>query len=122
MSVTTGLPSVIVPVLSKTIVCSSCVVSSALADLNKIPFIAPWPVPTMMAVGVASPRAHGQLMTRTEIPIERANSNVEPSNSQIMAAIKAMPITIGTKTPLTRSAKLAIGALELVASSTSLTI
>ena len=33
----------------------------------KIPLIAPTPVPTMTAVGVARPRAHGQAIDRTDI-------------------------------------------------------
>ena len=43
------------------------------AVLNRIPFFAPSPLPTMMATGVASPRAQGQLITSTEIPRARAN-------------------------------------------------
>ena len=37
---------------------------SAAAVLNRMPFLAPTPLPTMMATGVARPRAQGQLMTR----------------------------------------------------------
>ena len=33
----------------------------------KIPFSAPFPIPTMIAVGVAKPRAHGQAITKTEM-------------------------------------------------------
>ena len=44
-------------------------VSSRLAAvLNRMPFFAPSPLPTMMATGVARPSAHGQLMTSTEMP------------------------------------------------------
>src|SRR5712691_10679345 len=39
--------------------------SIAAAFLNRIPRLAPRPVPTMIAVGVASPRASGQVMTTT---------------------------------------------------------
>ena len=120
--VTTGVPCVIVPVLSKTTVSMLCATSRASADLIKMPFDAPFPVPTMIAVGVARPRAQGQDMTRMEIPIERANSNPYPAKSHTITAIKAMPITTGTNTPLTLSASFAIGAFELVASSTSRTI
>ena len=112
----------IVPVLSKTTVSMLCATSRASADLIKMPFDAPFPVPTMIAVGVARPRAQGQDMTRMEIPIERANSNPYPAKSHTITAIKAMPITTGTNTPLTLSASFAIGAFELVASSTSRTI
>ena len=48
--------------------------------------------------------------------IERANSNPYPAKSHTITAIKAMPITTGTNTPLTLSASFAIGAFELVAS------
>ena len=34
----------------------------------RIPFDAPTPVPTITAVGVASPKAHGHAVTRTETP------------------------------------------------------
>lgn len=43
---------------------------------DQIPFAAPRPVPTMIAVGVASPRAHGQEITSTEIATESANSKL----------------------------------------------
>ena len=34
--------------------------------LNRMPDFAPIPFPTIIATGVASPSAHGQLITRTE--------------------------------------------------------
>ena len=80
--------------------------------------MAPRPVPTIMAVGVASPSAQGQDTTRTETAMVKANSKVAPKNSHTMAEITAMVITTGTNTPATLSASLAMGALELVASST----
>ena len=69
---TTGLPWVRVPVLSSTTVLTVCRVSRASADLIRMPFSAPLPVPTMMATGVARPRAQGQEMTRTATPAVRA--------------------------------------------------
>ena len=36
-----------------------CAVSNASPDLMRIPFSAPFPVPTMMATGVARPSAQG---------------------------------------------------------------
>ena len=122
ISVTTGFPCVIVPVLSSTTVFRLWAVSSASADLIRIPLVAPRPVPTMIAVGVASPRAHGQDTTSTAIPIDRANSRPYPASSQTTVETIAIVITIGTKTPLTLSASFAIGAFELVASSTRRTI
>ena len=70
-------------------------------------------------VGVAKPKAQGQEITRMEIAMEKANSTVAPIASQIPPARMAMAITAGTNTPATLSAIWAIGALELLASSTS---
>ena len=62
---TAGSPPVIVPVLSSTTARRLCARSSASLFLNRMPFSAPLPVPTMMAVGVARPSAQGQAMTST---------------------------------------------------------
>ena len=67
MSVVFGSPLVMVPVLSRATICIFPVSSRETAVLNMMPFLAPIPLPTMMATGVASPRAQGQLMTSTEI-------------------------------------------------------
>ena len=67
-SVTRGWPVVMVPVLSSATTRTFPASSSDTAVLNRMPFLAPLPLPTMMATGVASPSAHGQLMTSTEIP------------------------------------------------------
>ena len=83
-----------------------------------MPFSAPLPVPTMMATGVARPRAQGQEMTSTATPAVRARSTPWPSSSHTAAVTRAMPMTTGTKTPATLSASLAMGALEEEASST----
>ena len=53
------------PVLSNTTVVSLPAISSASPPLIRMPFSAPLPVPTMIAVGVARPRAHGQAMIST---------------------------------------------------------
>lgn len=45
-----------------------CAPSKACPPLIKTPREAPTPVPTMTAVGVARPRAHGHAMTITDIP------------------------------------------------------
>ncbi len=68
MSVTFGSPDVIVPVLSRATISMRPVSSSDAAVLKSMPFFAPSPLPTMMATGVASPSAHGQEMTSTEMP------------------------------------------------------
>ena len=113
-----GFPEVIVPVLSKTIVSTLCNVSRLWADLIKIPWLAALPVPTIIATGVAKPKAQGQEITNTLIALDRANSKLCLNANQTIAVTMAIPITIGTKIPLTLSANLAIGALEFPASST----
>ena len=67
-----GSPIVIVPVLSSATMFTRPVSSSETAVLNKIPFLAPTPLPTIMATGVARPNAQGQLITSTEIPLASA--------------------------------------------------
>ena len=86
--------------------------------MNMIPFLAPTPFPTMMATGVASPNAQGQLMTRTEIPLASANPIPSPAISHTRIVTSAITITVGTKTPETLSATLAIGAFVAAASLT----
>jgi hypothetical protein len=78
-SVTAGSPRVIVPVLSSTMALSFWTCSSAALFLNRMPFSAPLPTPTMMEVGVASPMAHGQAMTRTAV--SRINAGTKPAPS-----------------------------------------
>ena len=65
---TWGSPAVMVPVLSRTTTWVLPAFSSETAFLNRMPCLAPTPLPTIMATGVASPRAQGQEMTSTEIP------------------------------------------------------
>src|SRR3989338_58837 len=129
MSVTSGFPLVKVPVLSKTIVVNLCAVSSASAFLIKMPFSAPFTVPTIIAVGVASPRAQGHAIIKTATKIENENRKgaliaiklgaIKYQNKNDAIAIR---ITMGTKIPATLSASLCIGAFEPCASSTSLII
>lgn len=82
-SVTDGVPDVRVPVLSKTTVVMLFILSNISPPLIKIPNEAAIPVPTITAVGVAKPRAHGQAITRVEIPKLKANTNLDllPMNS-----------------------------------------
>ena len=93
-------------------------VSSASADFISIPFSAPFPVPTIIATGVASPSEHGHDITSTAIARLSANEKSYPSTSHTINVTKAIPITTGTNTPATLSAILAIGALDDEASST----
>ena len=83
-----------------------------------IPFFAPIPFPTIIATGVASPNAQGQLITSTEIPLASANPKSLPHNSHTTIVITAIIITAGTNTPETLSAIFAIGALVAAASLT----
>ena len=64
-STTDGWPRVIVPVLSRMTAVMRWACSSAAPSRTRIPASAPLAVPTMIAVGVASPMAHGQAMIRT---------------------------------------------------------
>ena len=75
-----------------------------------------------MATGVAKPNAQGQDITKTEIPILSANSNVLPSKSHTTVEIIEINITTGTNIELTLSASFEIGAFELLASSTNFII
>ena len=81
--------------------------SKCCADLTKIPKLAPFPVPTMMAVGVASPKAHGQEITRTEIAQFKAKwKSLFPRVNHKMKVMIAIVITVGTKTPLIYQAQI----------------
>ena len=84
-SVTSGSPLVSVPVLSMTTVSMRADASSAVAFLNRTPRLAPRPVPTMIAVGVASPSASGQVITTTVI----ANSSAVSTRAARPAARRA---------------------------------
>ncbi len=81
---TFGLPSVSVPVLSTTRVSTFSMVSSAAASLMRTPADAPRPTPTMIDMGVASPRAHGHAMISTATAFTRAcaSRGSGPKNAQ----------------------------------------
>ncbi len=87
-----------------------------------MPFLAPTPLPTIIATGVASPSAHGQLITSTDIALATAKLNSFPTIIQPISVSIAMPITAGTNTPETLSAILASGAFVAAASDTVLII
>ena len=118
MSVTTGFPLVIVPVLSKATICVFPVFSSATAFLNKILFLAAFPLPTIIATGVASPNAQGQLITNTDIPLASAKPTSVPALSHTTIVISAITITTATNTRAALSAAFAIGAFVAAASLT----
>ena len=112
------------PVLSKTTVLIACVPSMCSPPLNRMPFSAAFPVPTIIEVGVAKPNAQGQAITNTAIAATKAGSNCPGWTNEIhIINVKiAIPTTIGTKYPEIISASLCIGALEPCASSTTLTM
>ena len=112
-------PVVTVPVLSSTIVSTRRVDSSTSGPLIRMPSWAPRPVPTMSAVGVARPSAQGQAMISTETAAVKAAVAPPPAPSQKPRVATASPITTGTKTPETRSARRCTSALPFCASSTS---
>ena len=88
-----------------------------------MPLCAAFPVPTMMATGVASPSAQGQEITSTAMPTDRQNRTLSPPTKYHRSeAVNAMVMTTGTKTALTRSTNREIGALEEAASSMRRTI
>ena len=83
-----------------------------------IPSWAPRPVPTMIAVGVASPSAHGQAMIRTATAAVNASFAEWPVRSHAASVVSAITNTIGTKIADTRSASRCTGAFDPCASAT----
>ena len=112
------MPCVIVPVLSRAATLILPVSSSDTAVLNSMPLRAPTPLPTIIATGVASPSAHGQLITSTDIARAVAVPIGAPIISQIINVTTAIEITVGTNIPETLSAIFAIGAFVAAASLT----
>ena len=78
----------------------------------------------MIDIGVASPRAHGQAMIRTETAAIRpwARRGSGPQIAHAVNADRAMAMTIGTNHPETLSAMRWIGARDRCASATIWTI
>ena len=75
-------PVVTVPVLSSTTVSTRRVDSSTSGPLIRMPSWAPRPVPTISAVGVARPSAHGQAMISTATAAVNAAAAPAPVPSQ----------------------------------------
>ena len=106
--VSAGVPRVIVPVLSRTTAVTRRAVSSASPLPMRMPSSAARPVPTMTAVGVASPSAHGQAMMSTAmvVVIAMVSQPVSgPSSAQATKVAAARPSTSGTNQAETRSAR-----------------
>ena len=96
--VTSGFPCVSVPVLSKMIAWILHAISKGSPHLTKRPYCAHFPVPTMMAVGVASPNAHGHAMTMTAAKYRSELSKLAHSiKYRITNVMIASMITVGTK-------------------------
>lgn len=77
-----------------------------MAFLNKIPRLAPSPVPTMIAVGVARPSASGQVITTTVIANSIALASGCPARSQV-SSVAAPPMSAtNTSQKAARSASL----------------
>ena len=111
-------PSVMVPVLSKRTVPTELVLSRISAFRMRSPAWAPFPEDTMMATGVASPRAHGQAMTRTETAKLKDVSKSPVAMIQPEKTRRLRRMTAGTKYREMRSARREIGAFESEASFT----
>ena len=119
-SVTTGLPSVIVPVLSSTTAFIFRAVSRLVASFIRIPFSAPFPIPTIRAVGVASPNAHGHAIIKTVI-MARIPCTKPASGAKIHHAANTntdSAIITGTNTAAILSTSCCTGALLPCASCT----
>ena len=121
---TAGLPWVRVPVLSNTMSVSLLANSSAWASFTRMPCLAPLPMPTVRAVGVASPSAQGQAMMSTLMNVVRAKAAGLLSGKRVQNRAEAMArmTTVGTKILDMRSASCCICGLEPRACSTRATI
>ncbi len=84
-----------------------------------MPSWAPRPVPTISAVGVARPSAHGQAMISTATAAAKAVVAPAPLSSHAPRVSSESAMTTGTKTPETRSARRWTSALPCWACSTS---
>ncbi len=104
-SVSAGLPSVSVPVLSRATTLASRSNWSASPLRKRTPISAPRPVPTMIEVGVARPIAQGQAMmsTATALTSAKVSAGEGPKNSQTRKVATATAMTAGTNHIVTLS-------------------
>ena len=116
---TVAIPMVRVPVLSKATVSTAASRSRASAFRMRMPRAEARPQPTIIATGVARPMAHGQATSRTAMALSTAVPRFEAMSHQPRKVAAATSSTIGTNTPLTRSARRSIGAFWVRASSTT---
>ena len=96
---TEGFPSVMVPVLSSAKTVLFAMVSRKVASLKSKPRLAAIPIPTSVAIGVASPNAQGQAMTITEMLMIRALSKLPSSIYHPVKVKRAMRRMITEKYP-----------------------
>ena len=115
-------PVVTVPVLSRTNVSMRRVLCNTSTPLMTMPIWAARPLPTINAVGVANPNAHGHAMINTATAALTASEVGSPRHSQNASVPIDMVTTVGTNTPLTRSAMRCTGAFVAWASRTNLAI
>jgi hypothetical protein len=87
-----------------------------------MPRRAAWPVPTMIAVGVASPSAHGQAMSSTAMACARAVAGVAAGEQPAAEGQPGDAADAGTKRAEMRSASFCTGSLLPCAWSTRRTI
>ena len=81
-----------------------CANSKLSAPLINTPFSAPFPVPTIIEVGVAKPRAQGQAIIKTPTVVIMARVTFPMVLNQIIKVRIAMAITTGTNHPVILSA------------------
>ena len=89
-----------------------------------MPLCAPFPVATIIDIGVARPSAQGHAIinTATALTIAKAMAGCGPKIAQTMNVIIAITTTAGTNRPATVSASFWMGARERWASATMRTI
>src|SRR3712207_3552956 len=116
-------PSVSVPVLSRTTASTRETFSRVAASLIRMLCLAPMPVPTATAVGVARPRASGQAITTAEnADVIGVMAAAPPKKNQARKVTTPEPTARITRYSAPRSASRWPGALEFCACCTRSTI
>ena len=125
---TLGSPLVMVPVLSKTMAESFTSISSTEPSLIRMPSWAPFPIPTMRAVGVARPSAQGHATQMTAMAGMSAccrrwdATSGSTKKNQMQKTHSAIIRMAGTKIEAILSAMRWMGAFDPWASSTARTM
>ena len=118
VALTTGTPAVSVPVLSTTSVSIFSARSSDAALRTRMPADAPLPTPTISAVGVARPSAHGHAITSTAVARISASPQSPSARPLPTSVTAAMTSTAGTNHADTASARRCTGAFDPCAAAT----